>query len=303
MGLAETLDGAAERLVSTPRRSVSVSYFPTDCVRDGMVRHDGLTVALLGGPTLRVEGAGVTVYCDPGHDAAAETADAGPSDSRAADGEREPKDGNIICVSHGHRYDPDAIRRVATDEAIVILFEGINTHRIDRDVDRPVDLPQEVRTVGSEADIVVGDAMEGRVDATGDPPGLRAGEVIVRTVSAHNEPDSPHVRPDGEVDHPEGRGCGFHLTVPSSWGKDVTVFYPGDTDVLDGHEQLDVSLFCPTFGGPSRMGATETARLTEAMDPDLVLPAQSADEQSVQDARTLAADIAEQGVPVVLDLQ
>ena len=234
-----------------------------------MVRHDGLTAEWLGYATLKLVGDGVTVYCDPGR-------------YGVLDG-HEPRDGDVVCVTHDHHYDPDGIRRVAAPDATVVLFEGINTHRIDRDVDRPADLDQTVRTVDDEADVAVG-------------------EVVVRTVPAYNEPDGPHTREDGDPYHPEGLGCGFHLTLPSEWGRDVRVFWPGDTDVLEGHEHLDVSLFCPPIGGSFTMDRHEAAALAGAMDPDLVLPVHYDTFDALEtDAEAFAADVASRGVPVVLD--
>ncbi|WP_255149676.1 MBL fold metallo-hydrolase [Halorarius halobius] len=234
-----------------------------------MVKHDGLTVEWLGYATLRVAGDGVTVYCDPGR-------------YGVLDG-REPRDGDVVCVTHDHHYDPDGIRRVAAPDATVVIFDGVNTHRIDRDVDRPADLDFTVREVDDEADIAVG-------------------EVIVRTVPAYNDPDGPHTGADGEPYHPEGLGCGYHLTVPSEWGRNVRVFWPGDTDVLAGHERLDVSLFCPPIGGSFTMDRHEAADLAVAIDPDLVLPIHYDTFDALEtDAGAFAADVASRGVPVVLD--
>ncbi|WP_435194342.1 MBL fold metallo-hydrolase [Natronomonas sp. EA1] len=228
-----------------------------------MIRHDGLRVSWLGYATLRIEGS-ETVYFDPGR-------------YGVLDG-HEPKDGDVVCVTHDHHYDTEGIRRVAKPDATVVLFEGINTHRIDRDVDRPADLPYAVRTVDTESDILVGD-------------------VIVRTVNAYNEPDGPRVRQNGDPIHPKGLGCGFLVTVD-----DVTVFWPGDTDVLDGHEHLDVSLFCPPIGGAYTMDRHEAAALAEAMDPDLVLPIHYDTFEAIEtDSGAFAADVAKRGVPVVLD--
>ena len=94
-----------------------------------------------------------------------------------------------------------------------------------------------------------------------DEADVAVGEVVVRTVPAYNEPDGPHTSEDGDPYHPEGLGCGFHLTLPSEWGRDVRVFWPGDTDVLAGHEHLDVSLFCPPIGGSFTMDRHEAAAL------------------------------------------
>jgi L-ascorbate metabolism protein UlaG (beta-lactamase superfamily) len=242
-----------------------------------MFRHDGLDVSWLGYATLRVAGLEHVVYCDPGRYGVLDGATGGAS-REAAGG-----DADLVCVTHDHHYDSDAIRRVAGEDATLVLFEGVNTHRIDRDVERPADLPLEVRTVDAHADLAVGD-------------------VIVRTVPAYNDPEGPRADAEGNVPHPEGLGCGFHLTVPSAWDRDVTVFWPGDTDVLEGHDRLDVSLFCPPIGGAFTMDRHEAADLAVALDPDLVCPIHYDTFEAIEtDSGAFAADVAGRGVPVVLD--
>jgi L-ascorbate metabolism protein UlaG (beta-lactamase superfamily) len=247
-----------------------------------MVHHDGTTVHWLGYATLRLAGDDVVVYCDPGR-------------YGVLDG-MEPRDGDVVCVTHDHHYDSDGVRRVAKPDATLVVFEGVDASRIDRDVERPADLPYDVVWVDDEADIAVGDPTGDRRD------GPRSGEVVVRTVPAYNEPDGPHARANGEPPHPEGFGCGYHLTLPSVWDRDVTVLWPGDTDALDGHAALDVSLFCPPIGGGPTMDRKEAAALAAEMGPNLVLPIHYDTIGSLEtDARAFAADVAEAGIPVVLD--
>jgi L-ascorbate metabolism protein UlaG (beta-lactamase superfamily) len=275
-----------------------------------MVHHDGIRADWLGYATLRLEtpapgggtaGSGdaserTVVYCDPGRYGVLSggwppEGAGGDPDHHPAGPAVEPRDGDLVCVTHDHHYDPTAIRRVASAEATVVVFEGVNTHRIDRDVERPVDLPHEIRRVDDEADIAVGD-------------------VVVRTTAAFNHPDGPHVDAAGDPIHPEGFGCGFHLTLPSpvrTGGADgagsegVRVFWPGDTDVLAGHAELDVSLFCPPIGGTFTMDRHAAADLAAELEPDLVLPVHyDTFEALTTDSRAFAADVAESGVPVVL---
>mgnify|MGYP006269648387 FL=1 len=229
-----------------------------------MLEHKGLTLDWLGYATLRLEAAGTVVYLDPGR--------YGVLDDYDGD------DGDLVCISHDHHYDTDAVRRVAAEDATLVVFEGINTHRIDRDVERPADLPYDRRTVDAEADIAVGDA-------------------IVRTTAAYNEPDGPHVRPSGEPYHPKGLGCGFHVTLDGT-----SVYWPGDTDVLAGHEHLDVDVFCPPIGGTFTMDRHEAADLAEAMDPGVVVPIHYDTFPEIEaDAEAFAAHLRSRGVDVVLD--
>jgi L-ascorbate metabolism protein UlaG (beta-lactamase superfamily) len=229
-----------------------------------MISHEGLSISWLGHATLRIEGDGTVVYVDPGRFDVLEGYDGG--------------DGDVVCVTHGHHYDPDGIETVAAPGATLVLFEGINAHRIDRDVDRPADLPVERLTVDAESDVAVGPA-------------------ILRTTAAYNDPDGPHVGESGEPYHPEGRGCGFHVTLGG-----VSVYCPGDTDVLDGHDRLDVDVFCPPIGGTLTMDRREAASLAGALDPELVVPIHYDTFEAIEaDAEAFAADCAERGLEVRLD--
>lgn len=229
-----------------------------------MIEHEGISLSWLGYATVRIEGEGSVVYVDPGRYGVLDGYDA--------------RDGTSVCVTHGHHYDPAGIRSVASPEAELVLFEGINTHRIDRSVGRPVDLPYGTRTVDSETDIAVDD-------------------VILRTTAAYNEPNGPHVRADGSPYHPEGRGCGFHLTVEG-----VSVYCPGDTDVLEGHDRIDADVFCPPIGGVFTMDRHEAADLAVAIDPDLVVPIHYDTFEAIEtDAEAFAADLEGRGVRVGLD--
>lgn len=229
-----------------------------------MIDCDGLSVSWLGHAALRIEGAGTVVYLDPGRHGVLDGYDGG--------------DGDVVCVTHDHHYDTDGIRTVAARDADLVLFEGINSHRIDRPVERPSDLPYEIRTVDAEADIAVGDA-------------------IVRTTAAYNDPDGPHARANGEPYHPAGLGCGFYLTLAGT-----SVYWPGDTDVLDGHDRLDVDIFCPPIGGECTMDRHEAAELAAALDPDLVVPVHYDTFEAIEtDADGFASDLADRGITVELD--
>jgi L-ascorbate metabolism protein UlaG (beta-lactamase superfamily) len=244
------------------------------------VRHDGITAEWLGYATLRLEGEDTVVYFDPGRYGVltGEWEPDTPGVGHPPTQDYAPKDGDIVCVTHIHHYDPDGIRRVASDDATVVAFEGINVHATDRDLDRLADLDYEVRKVGMEADVLVDD-------------------VPIWTMPAYNHEDGRNVKDDGTPIHPKGIGCGFLLAID-----DIRVFWTGDTDVLEGHAELDVSLFVPSIAQNYTMNRHEAADLAEAMDPDLVLPMHYNTFETLEaDDEAFAADVASRRVPVVLD--
>lgn len=229
-----------------------------------MIHHDGLDVEWLGYATVRLDDGETVVYLDPGRYGVLERYEGG--------------DGDVVCVTHDHHYDSDAIRRVAGDDATLVAFEGVDTHRIDRDVERPADLPLDVRTVDEASDVAVGEA-------------------IVRTTAAYNEPDGPRTRASGEPYHPPGLGCGFHVTLSGT-----SLYWPGDADVLDGHARLDVDVFCPPIGGAFTMDRREAAELAEALDPALVVPVHFGTFEAIEtDSAAFVDDLRARAVPVALD--
>jgi L-ascorbate metabolism protein UlaG (beta-lactamase superfamily) len=244
------------------------------------VRHDGLTVEWLGYATIKLAGEDTTVYVDPGRygiltgEWEPDTEDIGHPPSR----DYRAQDGDVVCVTHIHHYDPDGIERVADEDATIIAFEGIDTQAPGRDLPALAELGYEVRRVGTKDSVSVGD-------------------VTAWSVPAYNKPDGPNTRPDGTPYHPEGFGCGYVLNVEGT-----RILYPGDTDVLPGHRTIDCSLFCPPIGQRFTMNRHEAATLADTIDPNLVLPVHynTFSTQEI-DSRAFAADVAASGVPVVLD--
>ncbi|WP_148415842.1 MBL fold metallo-hydrolase [Haloferax sp. KTX1] len=228
------------------------------------IKHDGLDVSWLGYATVRIESPdGFVVYFDPGR--------YGVLDDYYA------RDGDLILVTHNHHYDSDAIEQVADADATVVAFEGVDAATIDRDVVPVEDLPYETVRVGEEDHLTVGEA-------------------DVWSLPAFNDPDGPHLR-DGDVVHPQGFGCGFHVSIA-----DRTVFWPGDSDVLEGHKHLEVSLFLANIGGSVVMDRREAADLAETLDPDLVLPIHYNTIPLLEtDPDAFVVDVANRGIPVVLD--
>jgi len=244
--------------------------------------HEGLAVEWLGYATTRVAGDDAIAYVDPGRYGVLTGEWDPPSD--AARGahppshDSRPEDGDVVFVTHRHHYDPDGIRRVAREDATLVVFEGIDVHATDRTDVRPADLPYDVRRVGAETE------------------GVAAG-VPFWTVPAYNRPDGPHTRPDGSPIHPEGTGCGYLISVDGT-----RIFYPGDSDVLDGHAALDVSLFLPSIDDTYSMGGASAAELAAELSPDLVCPVHYNTFDGLEaDSRAFAGAVASRGVPVVLD--
>ena len=245
------------------------------------VSYGDLTIDWLGYATARIESAdGTVVYVDPGRYGVL-TGEWEPSTPGVGHPEPQdyaPGDADLVCVTHDHHYDSNGIERVANEETTVAVYEAVYPPGIDRDVAPLDDLPGDVVRVGEHDDE------------------LFAG-VVARTVPAYNDPDGPHTRADGEPYHPEGFGVGFHLTLG-----DASVFWPGDTDVLPGHEELDVDVFLPPIGGSFTMDRHGAADLAAALAPDLVVPIHYNTFEALEaDSRAFAADVAAAGVPVALD--
>lgn len=249
------------------------------------VRYCGTTVEWLGYATARIEGpGGSVVYIDPGRYGCL-TGD-WHSDSQAAAEAHPPgrdyreRDGDLVVVTHDHHYDSDGIRRVASEDATVVVYDAVYPEGIDRDVEPLSELPYEVVRADDETDALFED-------------------VVLRTIPAYNLPDGPNLDENGEPIHPEGFGCGYLLTLGDR--TDVTVFWPGDTDVLDGHEALDVDVFVPPIGNFT-MDRHDAAALAEQYDPDLVVPIHYNTFSALEaDSKAFAADVAKRGVPVALD--
>jgi L-ascorbate metabolism protein UlaG (beta-lactamase superfamily) len=244
------------------------------------VDHGDLTIDWYGYATLRIEGPdGTVVYLDPGRYGCLTgewTPDSeGVGHPPATD--YDARDGDVVCVTHDHHYDADGIQRVAGEDVTLVVYDGVDAASTGRGP-APEDMDYDVLRVDDAADLAVGDA-------------------VVRTVAAHNRQDGPRASDDGSVPHPEGFGCGFLVTLDGR-----TVFWPGDTDVLEGHAELDVDVFCPPIGGSFTMDRHEAADLAAEMDPGLVVPIHYNTFAALEaDGRAFAGDVAAAGVPVALD--
>lgn len=244
------------------------------------VTYRDLTIDWLGYATVRIEHENTVVYLDPGRYGVltGEWTPEGRDVGHPPTQDYDAQDGDIVCITHDHHYDSDGVRRVASEDATVVAYDAIYAPEIDRDVERLEDLPYDLMRVDDETDELIED-------------------VIVRTLPAYNEPDGPNVDASGEPIHPEGIGVGYHLTFG-----DTTVFWPGDSDVLDGHEQLDVDVFLPSISRNFTMDRHDAAGLAEALDPDLTLPIHYNTFEALEsDSDAFAVDVAGRGVPVALD--
>ena len=253
------------------------------------VRHDDLTVEWFGYATARLEtDDGLVVYLDPGRYGVLTgewTPPGGGNPKEAAHPratDHRPADADLVCVTHAHHYESDGIERVASDDATVVVYEGIDTAAIDRDPTPASDLPFDVVRIGEEDHRKV------------ETPG---GAVDLWSMPSYNALDGPHVHDDGSVTHPRGSGVGYRLTLG-----DTSVFWPGDSDALDGFAGLDVSLFLANISGSVCMNADEAADLAERMDPDLVVPIHYNTLDFLEaDSGGFARDVARRSIPVALD--
>ncbi len=237
------------------------------------VSYGAVTIDWLGHATVRLEGrTGAVIYVDPGRYDVLEGF--------------EPRDGDLVLITHEHHYDPDGVRRVARDDAMVLVHESIGGRGTDRFKDGearriddyPEDLPYDVERVRADESFVLG-------------------PLDLFTTPAYNEPDGPHTRDDGSPYHPEGSGCGYAVTIDG-----VRAFYPGDTDPLEYHEDLDVDVFFAPIGGGTAMDRFEAAALAERMDPGLVCPVHYDTFDGIEaDEEAFVVDVATRNVPVVLE--
>lgn len=231
------------------------------------VQFDGGEVEWLGYATARVVGReGTVVYTDPGRYGVLD--------------DYEAQDGDVVLVTHDHHYDPDGIRRVASESATVIIHESVDASAIDRSVD-PVD--------SLSFEVI-------RLDV-GQRKTVADGSVVVNATPAYNEPDGPHAGDDGQVSHPEGAGCGYLFIVDGR-----SVFWPGDSDALSAFDAIDPSIFLANIGGSVVMDRHEAADLAETMRPDLVVPIHYDTIELLEaDAEAFAVDVASRAIPVALD--
>ncbi|WP_248516764.1 MBL fold metallo-hydrolase [Salinarchaeum laminariae] len=253
------------------------------------VRYDGLRLDWLGYATARIESRdGTVVYTDPGRYGVLDgswseqyperaSADDHPSGPAIA-----PQDGDVIVVTHDHHYSDDAIDRVASNDATVVVYEAVSAAGVaansDRDVVEPEELPYDVERVG------YGDTLE-------------IAGVTVEAVPAYNLPDGPEADESVDVLHPYEFGCGYVVTLDGT-----RCFWTGDSDVVPEQRSLDVDVFLPSIARSFTMDRHEAAELAGELTPGLVLPIHYNTFDALRsESAAFAGDVAKRSVPVALD--
>jgi L-ascorbate metabolism protein UlaG (beta-lactamase superfamily) len=95
------------------------------------VRYDPLSVRWFGYATARIDDGETTVYTDPGRYGVLTGEWSAPDgvDTRHPAGPAyDARDGDVVLVTH----DPDGIRRVAAQDATVVIYEGVDAQRAGR---------------------------------------------------------------------------------------------------------------------------------------------------------------------------
>lgn len=238
-----------------------------------------LTLDWLGYATTRIEWTdGPIAYTDPGRygvltgEWTPETASLATAHPPARDYRRQ--DADLVVVTHDHHYDGDGIMRVATEETSVVVFEGVEPERITRDEPPLTDLP------GTLIRVEYGDTVQ-------------CAGIDVTTIEARTTPSEQ----GAESSHPPGFGCGYLLGYNES-----TVFYPGDSDRLQSHSDLDVDVFLAPIDDEITMGPDGATTLASALAPSLVVPIHYNTFPGLAgNSEAFATGIASRSIPVALD--
>lgn len=230
------------------------------------VHHAGVSIDWYGYATARLESPnGFVAYTDPGRYGVLD--------------EYRPEDADLVVVTHDHHYDSDGIRRVANEDATIVVYEAVDASNISRDV-------HAVEGLAEDYDLI----------RVGERDQVDVGGVRARSIPGYNDPEGEHVRETGEPYHPRGFGCGFYLDFHGT-----TVLWPGDSDALPLHEDLFVDIFLPPIGGAFTMDRHQATELAETLDPGVVVPIHYDTFDDLEaDANEFAQDVASREVPVAL---
>lgn len=218
------------------------------------VRYGGLSFERLGHASVRIEtDDGLVVYVDPWSEVFDE----------------EPGDGDVVFVTHDDfdHYDPAGIEAVAGDDAEIVVYEGVDTSDLDREV-TPL-------------------AYEGALEVAG---------VSVDAIPAHNRADGDHVDEDGNPFHAEREVVGLFLDFG-----DATVYVASDTDFLASHNHIRADVFVPPIGGTYTMDRHEAVEFARSVGAELVLPVHYDTFEAIEtDAEAFAEEMEELDVSVEL---
>ncbi len=152
----------------------------------------------------------------------------------------KPDDAAIVCVSHDDfdHYDPPAIEAVSNENTVLILHEGINPNELNR------------KTISLRA----GDEVEVK-------------EAKIKGIRAQNNPKGEHTDENGDPFHAQGEGIGYLLEIDG-----ISVYFAGDTDFLEEHEDIETEVAILPIGGHYTMNRHEALKLADTIRPELVLP-------------------------------
>lgn len=251
------------------------------------IHHGDLTITWYGYATTKLTTpSGATIYTDPGRYGVlsggwlSTTKTTNPHHPRYDP--LSPNDADIIVVTHDHHYDPDGIHRLANENTTLIAYEGINHQRIannGRSVPSPDDLPYTVERISYNETITRNDTS-------------------ITAIPAYNKRDGPWgTTDDGEPLHPRGLGCGYLIALA-----ETTCFWPGDSDVIDEHTDLNVDIFLPSIAKSYTMNRHDAADLATTLTPELVVPIHYNTFPALEaNSHAFASDVAAEGIPVALD--
>ena len=204
-------------------------------------------------------GNGTVVYTDPGRYGVLDGYDA--------------RDGDVVLVTHDHHYDSDGIRRVANDDATVVVYEAVDPSGIDRPVEMLDELPYDLVRTAVDDELML-------IDET----------VTVAVTPAQNLPPE-------RGSHVPGFGCGYRFTVDGT-----AVYWPGDTDRLEEFDAIETSVLLANIGGGPVMDRHDAAAIAEAVGPDLVVPIHYDTIPMLEaDSAAFVVDVACRSIPISLD--
>jgi L-ascorbate metabolism protein UlaG (beta-lactamase superfamily) len=166
----------------------------------------------------------------------------------------EPKDADIILVSHSHgdHFSPKDIKKVMKDDSTKLVI--------------PSSCIAEVKKQGYKNIITVEPLKDYTVDG-----------IAVRTVPAYNTNKNFHTK--------ESRLVGYILNVNSA-----LYYFAGDTDLIPDMDNIKADVVFLPVGGTYTMTAKEAAKAANIMKPQIAVPIHFADVVgTTEDAKTFVS--------------